>query len=53
MYLVLAAELGRVRVTQVLKACRGHGEPLGLGTVRGQKRPLVKVEPQWQLKALD
>ena len=30
-----------------------HEEQLMLGTVRGQERPLVKVQPQWQLKAQD
>jgi hypothetical protein len=29
----------------------GHEEQLKLGTMRGQERPLVKVQPQLQLKA--
>jgi hypothetical protein len=40
-----------VRVTQVvliLKAWRGHGEQLRLGTVRGRERSLLKVQPQRQ-----
>jgi hypothetical protein len=35
----------------VWKARRGQGEQLRLGFGRGQKRPLVTVQPQWQLKA--
>lgn len=31
----------------------GHGEQLRLRTVRGQERPLVKLQPQQQLKAQD
>ena len=49
MYLTLAAEHGGLRITQVvlvLKAQRDHGEQLRLGTVRGQERPLVKVQAQ-------
>jgi hypothetical protein len=52
-YHLLAAELESVRVTQVvlvLKAGRGHREQLRLGTVRSQGRPLMKVQPQWQLE---
>lgn len=53
LYLTHAA---KVKVTQVglaLKAWRGHIKPLRLGTVTGQKRPLVKVQPQWELKTQD
>uniref|UniRef100_A0A8C6GA47 L-lactate dehydrogenase A chain n=1 Tax=Mus spicilegus TaxID=10103 RepID=A0A8C6GA47_MUSSI len=32
---------------------RGHTEKLRLGTVRGHRRPLVKVQPQLQLMAQD
>ena len=44
------------RVVLVLKTGRDDGErlrleQLRLGTVRSQERPLVKVQPQWQLKA--
>lgn len=56
LYLVLTAKLGSVRVTQMvlaLKAWESHGEQLRLGTSRGQERPLVKEEPQWQLKTQD
>ena len=43
LYLLLAAELGSGRVTQmVLKAWRGHGEQLRLGTGSALERPLVK-----------
>jgi hypothetical protein len=51
LHLMLSAELGGVRVTQVvlvLKAWRSHGENLRPDTVRGQERPLVKVQPQLQ-----
>ena len=37
----------------VLKAWRGHGEQLRLGTIRSHGRPLVKVQPQLQLMAQD
>lgn len=37
------------QVVLVLKAWRGHGEKLRLGTARGYGRPLVKVKPQLQL----
>ena len=37
----------------VLKVWRGHGEQLKLGTVRDQRRPLVKVQPQLQLTVQD
>ena len=50
----LAAELGSVRVTQVvlvLKAERSHGEQLKLGTVKGQEKPLAKVESELQRKS--
>jgi hypothetical protein len=30
-----------------------RGVAVMLGTVRGQKKPLVKVQPQWQLRAQD
>lgn len=56
LYCGLAAELGNVRVTQVvlvLRVQRGHGEQLSLGTVRAQERLLVKVQPHWKLKAQD
>jgi hypothetical protein len=36
-----------------LKESRGHGEQLRLGTVRDQRRPLVKVQPKLQLMAQD
>ena len=37
----------------VLKAGRGHGEQLRLGTVRDHGRPLVKVQLWLQLVAQD
>ena len=46
MLLELAAELGSVRVTQVvlvLKTWKCHGEHLRLGTGRDQEKPLVKM----------
>jgi hypothetical protein len=54
LYLMLASELGSIRVIQmvpVLKSGRGHGKQLRLGTVRGQERPPGKVQPWWQLKS--
>lgn len=33
------------------ESMRRHGAQLGLVTMRVQGRPLVKVQPQWQLKA--
>lgn len=51
-----AAGLGCVSMSQVvliLRARRGHGELLRLGTVRAQERPLMKVQPQWKLEAQD
>jgi hypothetical protein len=37
----------------VLKTGRGHAEQLRLSTVRGHRRPLVKVHPQLQLMSQD
>jgi hypothetical protein len=37
----------------VLKARKGHGEQLRLGTVRGQGKPLGKVQPHLQSTAQD
>ena len=34
-----------------LEGMKGKGEHLKFGPVRSQERPLVKVKPQWQLKA--
>jgi hypothetical protein len=47
MHLTLTAKPDSVSLTQVelvLKEWEGHGEQLILGTVRGQERPLGKVE---------
>jgi hypothetical protein len=38
---------------QVVLVLVAHEEQPRLGTVRGQERPLVKVQPQWQLMAQD
>jgi hypothetical protein len=40
-------------VVLVLKVGRGHGENLRLGILRGQRRPLMKMQPQLQLMAQD
>jgi hypothetical protein len=34
-----------------VEGMRGHGEQLRLSTLRSYERPLVKVQPQWQLMA--
>ena len=41
------------QVVLVLKAKRGHGEHLRLGTLKGQRKPLVKMQPHLQLMAQD
>ena len=53
---VWQAQRGSVSITQVvlvLKARRDHAEQPRLGTVRGQERPWVLVQPQWQMKTQD
>lgn len=56
LHLSLAAELGRIRVSQVdlvLNAWRDDGEQLKFDVPRGQERPLLWVQPQWKLKDQD